>query len=36
MVAGKPIEVPHDWHTRPYQRPLWKALNSGVKRAVDF
>lgn len=28
------IEIPHNWQTREYQRPLWNALNSGVKRAV--
>jgi phage terminase large subunit len=28
------IELPNDWHPRAYQRPLWEALESGVKRAV--
>jgi hypothetical protein len=28
------ISVPHNWRPRPYQEPLWQALEGGVKRAV--
>lgn len=28
------ITLPHNWKPRDYQRPLWDALESGVKRAV--
>lgn len=28
------IEIPHGWNPRNYQLPLWKALESGTKRAV--
>lgn len=27
------VTVPHHWRPRQYQRPLWNALESGVKRA---
>lgn len=28
------IELPHNWDPRPYQRPLWEAMERGCKRAV--
>lgn len=28
------IELPNAWHARPYQRPLWKYLREGGKRAA--
>lgn len=28
------IELPYKWRPRPYQRPLWDALESGRKRAI--
>lgn len=28
------IEIPNAWDPRPYQRPLWNALEHGTKRAV--
>lgn len=28
------IELPHNWTPRHYQRSAWKALDSGIKRAV--
>jgi phage terminase large subunit len=28
------ISLPHNWRPREYQLPLWKALQSGTKRAV--
>lgn len=34
MKKNSEILIPNGWNPRDYQRPLWKALNSGVKRAV--
>lgn len=28
------INLPHQWEPRPYQEPMWAALQSGIKRAV--
>ena len=28
------ITLPYNWTPRPYQRPLWDALEGGCKRAV--
>ena len=28
------IEIPHNFYLRHYQKPLWSALDSGIKRAV--
>lgn len=33
-MMNKQILIPNEWNPRPYQRPLWKALNNGTKRAV--
>lgn len=34
MPKPNVIEIPHNWRPRPYQKPLWDALNGGIKRAV--
>ena len=34
MIDLTDIEFPHNFYLRPYQKPLWAALDSGLKRAV--
>jgi len=34
--VNREIKIPHGWYPRRYQLPLWKALESGVKRAIPL
>lgn len=34
MAESIHIELPYRWEPRPYQMPLWSALESGIKRAI--
>jgi phage terminase large subunit len=33
-MQAERIRIPHEWQPRPYQMPLWSALEGEVKRAV--